>query len=312
MEEARLTVGQRLQPFLRTPQGIVSLALPFLLVAYFFLIHGFFEKNHGATVARWLTLTWNKRNELEHAWLVPPVILYLLFSQRKELLSLPFQPSAGWGLALLCFASLLFLASVRTLQPRLAVGALPFFLLAILCYHAGPRLARAAAVPFGLIYFTVPVPGLTQATNGLQLIATNIAYHLSQLVGVDLVRQGNNLMSSADKWGFDVAEGCSGLRSLLALTLVAAIYAYMTQKNLFKGLLVFASSVPLAIIANAIRVTTIIILAEYVSPKFAGGVYHDWAGFLFFLAVGLCGLLLVDRLVNPSATKVTVRRINKE
>ena len=64
--------------------------------------------------------------------------------------------------------------------------------------------------------------------------------------------------------------------------------------------------------ANAIRVATIIILAEYVSPKFAGGVYHDWAGFLFFLAVGLTGLLLVDKIVNLSATKVETVQIRSQ
>lgn len=306
------TVKAGLVQLLRTPVGVISVALPLVLFAYFFGFHGFFEANHGATVLRWLSLTWNERNELEHAWLVPPVIVYLLYSQRKTLLEGPYRPATGWGITLTAIAAFLFLASVRTLQPRLAVGALPIFLIGYTCFHAGLLTARSVTIPFGLIYFTVPVPGLTQATNGLQVFATAIAYHVGRLCGIDLIRQGNNLASTADKWGFDVAEGCSGLRSLLALTLVAAIYAYMTQKTLLKGLLVFASSIPLAIVANAIRVATIILLAEYVSPTFAGGVYHDWAGFLFFLAVGLSGLLLVDRIVNLSATKVTVRRITKE
>ncbi len=306
------TVRDGILQIARTPLGLASLVLPFCLLIYFFGFHGYFEKGHGATVIKWLTLSWNKGNELEHAWLVPPMIAYLVFAQRKDILKAPFAPSNRFGIALLLFAGFLFLASVRTLQPRLAVGALPLFVLAIVCYHVGTSSAKSLAVPLGLIYFTVPVPGLTQATNGLQLIATSIAFHISRLFGVALTQSGNQLSSASDKWGFDVAEGCSGLRSLLALTLVAAVYAFMTQKKPLKGLIVFASSVPLAIVANAIRVATIIILAEYVSPKFAGGIYHDWAGFLFFLAVGLSGLLLVDKIVNLSSTKVETRQIRSD
>ena len=293
-----------------TPAGALSLALPLLLLAYFFGFQEYFERAHGATVTKWLTGTWNKKNELEHAWLVPPIIAFLLFSQRKKFLSEPIQPdNRGW--ILLGIATLLFLASVRTLQPRLAVGAFPFFILGIVLLLLGYRSARTIAVPVGLIYFTIPVPGLTQATNGLQVLATKGAYHLSQLCGIDVIRTGNQLASATDKWGFDVAEGCSGLRSLLALTLVAAIYAYTTQRTVLKGFIVFLSSIPLAIIANAIRVATILILAEYVDPRFAGGIYHDWAGFLFFLVIGLAGIILIDKLANLSASKVATRQISK-
>lgn len=307
-----VSVGQSVGEFLRQPVGALAFALPLALITYFFGLHHYFEEAHGATVIKWLTQTWNKANELEHAWMVPPIVAYLLFNQRRSLLDGPVEPSARLGLFLLAVAAFFFLASVRTLQPRLAVGSLPIFVLAVVTFHVGVRTAKSIAVPLGLIYFTVPVPGLTQATNGLQLVATNIAFQISKLCGVAVTRSGNELASPTDAWGFDVAEGCSGLRSLLALTLVAAVYAYMTQKNPLKGLLVFASSVPLAIIANAIRVATIIILAEYVSPKFAGGVYHDWAGFLFFLAVGLTGLLLVDKLVNLNTSKVETTQIRRQ
>jgi exosortase len=186
-----------------------------------------------------------------------------------------------------------------------ALFSLPFLLFGSAWYLWGWTAARKLAFPFALIFFTIPVPGLTQATNSLQLLASKVAYTLSTALGADIVQAGNNLKSASDAWGFNVSEGCSGIRSLMALTLVSAVYAYLTQKTLWKGLVLFAASVPISIIANALRVTTIILIAEYGNADIAGGIYHDWSGFIFF-PLGLAGLILIDKILNPSS--IVVRR----
>lgn len=208
---------------------------------------------------------------------------------------------------------LFYFISIRGLQWRLAVGSLPLIVMGSALYLWGWNISKYLLVPLSLVYFAIPMPGLLQATNSLQLIATKTAYHLSTLLGLDLTIAGNEINSSdPDKWGFNVAEGCSGLRSLMALTLVGTLYAYTTQKRLWKGLVLFIATIPLAIVANALRITTIILIAEHISPSFAGGVYHDWSGFFFFLIFGLAGLVLVHYLLDWNTNRATTRRLIKQ
>jgi exosortase/archaeosortase family protein len=95
---------------------------------------------------------------------------------------------------------------------------------------------------------------------------------------------------------------------LVALTLVGAVYAHLTQRELWKKLVIFACSFPLAIIGNCLRVASILLFAEYIDPDIAGKAYHSGSGFLFFLVVGLAGLSLCDWLLNHAGRGRVVRR----
>ena len=94
----------------------------------------------------------------------------------------------------------------------------------------------------------------------------------------------------------------------MALVMISAIYAYYTQKELWKKAFLFACALPLALLANFLRIFTIIVLAEMGFSQFASGVWHDWAGLLFFFPIALTGLFLIDRLLNWKAHKKVVRR----
>ncbi len=300
--EVSSTLGPFLHRQLRTPATALAAFLILAALTLFYGIVPYFH--HSFSVAEWAWDAWNPKNDYEHARLIPLAILFLVWRGRKELAACPLRPAA-LGLIPVLFGILCFIAAVRTLQPRVALFGLPFVLFGGVLYLWGWHAARKLAFPFALIFFTIPVPGLTQATNGLQLLASKVAFSLSSVLGADVVQSGNNLASSSDAWGFNVSEGCSGIRSLMALTLVAAVYSYLTQKKLWKGLVLFAASVPIAIVANALRVTTIILIAEYGDAELAGGIYHDWSGFLFF-PLGLAGLILLDKALNPAG--IIVRR----
>ena len=184
---------------------------------------------------------------------------------------------------LVVIGALFFVAAVRTFQPRVALAGLPLILLGGLAWWRGWAAARLLAFPVFLLYFVIPVPGMIQATNGLQLLATKSAYHLSKLFGMNASLSGNDIFSvPVDKWNFNIAEGCSGVRSLMALMLVSAVYAHLTQKTLWKKFVLFACSVPLAILSNCLRVASILIVAEYFSADFAAKTYHEGSGFLVF------------------------------
>ena len=201
----------------------------------------------------------------------------------------------------------------RVHQIRTIIKQRALIILGAAVYVRGREFARILLFPAFLIYFGIPVPGMMQATNNLQLIASAGAYQIASLFGVDAVVRGNDIVSANDSWGFDVAEGSSGIRSLMALTLIAAIYAHLVHKSLWKKIALYLSAFPLAIVANVFRVASIIIIAEYGDAEFAGDLYHDYSGFIFF-PIGLAGLVLVSKLLDFSqhfsqrTVRVTQRR----
>jgi exosortase len=103
-----------------------------------------------------------------------------------------------------------------------------------------------------------------------------------------------------------VADPCSGLRSIMALTALTAVYAYLTQRTLLKKWLLFMASIPLAIIGNIARVTTIALMAEAFGQEVATGLYHDYSGFIFFpVSLGL--MILLGSFLNSDPKEVWFR-----
>ncbi len=255
------------------------------------------------SVFKWIWAVCGKKEyDYSHGRFIPFVMAFLIWRSRHKIAQAP-RRSDWWGLAIMVLGILFYIAAARTIQARIAAGSIPFIIYGLIAFIWGRHVARHFIFPLFLIYFAIPLPGLTQATNGLQLIATKTAYHLSSLLGADVVISGNYIKSATGAWGggadegFHIAEGCSGIRSLVALTLIAAVYGHLTQDALWKKIVLFAVSVPIAIVANSLRVTTIVLIAEYGSAEFAKATYHNWSGFLFF-PLGLAGLILVGLLIN--------------
>ena len=306
------TLRQHLRALRQRPLEILLLLIWTGLVVYFFGFHTAFGGQYSQSAITQLESAWNVETEYEHAYFIPLIILALLWWSRRKLASAPISKiGSRIGLGILLLGVLFYVAAVRTHHWRIAIGALTFVLFGSALYGMGWKVSKYLLFPILLVYLAIPIPGLLQRTSTLQLIATNAAFHTSSALGVDLLSAGNILQSTTDKWGFNVNEGCSGLRSLMALTLVGAVYAYITQSSLLRGLVLFLSSIPLAIAANALRIITIVLIAEFINPEFAGGSYHDWSGFLFFLACGLAGLMLVHRLLEAldySTSKKQIKR----
>lgn len=284
------------------PHAVLLLALVALLVGFYGLVPLF--GSHGTvSTLRWMWLSWNSENEMRHAVLIPLVSGYLIWKDRRKLAATPLD-GRTYGLLVVVFAALLFLASARTIQARLAVASIPFALFGCVLTLGGPRWGRLLFFPIFLLLFTIPVPALQQATNHLQILATTIAYHVTSLMGIDVIQSGTVLKSASDAWTFEIDEGCSGIRSLMALTLIAAVYAYLSGLVLWKKVVIFACALPLAVLTNAIRITTIVLIAHWGYPKLAAGLYHDYAPFLIFPIALVCLIGIHTALTLPERTIV--------
>jgi exosortase len=124
-----------------------------------------------------------------------------------------------------------------------------------------------------------------------------MAHHGSSLFGVETYVEGTVILPTKGDWKpLDIAGGCSGIRSLMALLMVSAAWAYIAKIAYWKKIILFLSAVPLAIIGNAMRITSIFVIAEYGNADFAVNTWHDWSGLLLFYPISLVMLLLIHSL----------------
>lgn len=146
------------------------------------------------------------------------------------------------GLLLFVPACILLMLSFRVGQPRVAMGALPLILLGGAWYLAGPQTARICAFPLLFFWLCIPLPSFQQATVELQIIATQFGHLGGSLFGVDTYLQGTNIRSTEGHWdAFNIAGGCSGMRSLMALIMLSAAWAYLSDLKFWKSACFFSA-----------------------------------------------------------------------
>jgi exosortase len=277
-----------------------------------------FEQRYGIdrsqSAVAWIWSAWNEENDFEHGPLFPLVILGLIV-YRMPALRAAVAPGHLWGLAAVFFGVLLYVAACRTLQPRVAMGALPFLMWGAALYFWGWQVARMLLFPLFFFWLAIPLPSFQQATVSLQLVAAKGAYFGAGLCGVDTLLNGTEIKAASGQWGpLEIAKGCSGIRSLMALLMISGAWAYVANISLWKRVLLFSSAVPLAIVGNVLRVTSICVVAEYGDAEWAVNTWHDWSGLLLFYPFSLMLLLGLHSMLEGglpwrAGKKREVRRV---
>jgi exosortase len=255
----------------RTRQAYIVLTAAALALCYASTLRGMFEQ-------------WSIDEDMSHGFVVPIVVLWIVWRERGRWQALPAEPS-GWGLALLAagagmqilaaFGGGLFAASVAFLVS--VAGAV--------LYLGGFVYLRAWAFPFLLALFMLPKLAIvySQVTFPLQLLASRIAAAMLGAVGVAVVREGNILDVAGHR--VSVQEACNGVRYLLTLAFIAVVYAYLADAKPWMRFALLAVVAPIAIFANALRVA-----ASGLVPALDAGTPHAVAGYLVFV---LCVAILI-------------------
>jgi exosortase len=150
----------------------------------------------------------------------------------------------------------------------------------LFCY--GQKALRAGASPllFLLLMVPLPAPLLNWIIQLLQQGSTQVAYYMFRAVGVPVFRQG--FLLSVPGVTIEVAKECSSIRSSMALLIICLLAAHLYLRTWWKGLLFVLLSLPLSVIKNGIRITTLTLLSLYVNPDFLWGNLHRKGGFFFF------------------------------
>ena len=273
---------------------------------------GFFRAfaNGSRSAAHWASEAWNSENNQEHSWFILPIAIWLVWHHREDLQRARKEPSNA-GLAWVLAGVLTFILAVRTLQPRIAIFALPLLIYGGVRYLWGRETGRVFIFPCLFLLFMVPIGGFVQGTVSLQLLVSSAVKWLSVLIGVRIESVGTTLHALDGSFNFDIAEGCSGIRSLMAMTTLSALYVHFTQRETWKQWVIFAGSIVFALIGNVGRVFSVVVVARFISEKIAGGLYHDYSGFVFFpVAVG--AMVGFAKLLNMDWKRVAADAVKPE
>jgi len=246
---------------------------------------------------RALWMTWSTNDTYSHGPLVPLVAIALVWWRRHELMALRPAPRPA-GLLVVAAGCALQIAGIRGDVLTLQGWSLIVVLFGAVLTLLGWPWARILAFPIGYLVFMLTWPPLfvNQMSFALKEVAVALSTRIAEGLGVVLQRDGMTLtLATGD---LRIEHPCSGLRSLLALLATGALFAHLLPAPWWKRLVLFLSAVPIAILANTLRLTLLILVGHYASVAQAGGFVHDLSGYLLY-AFALVSLLLVRSWLLP-------------
>jgi exosortase len=270
----------------------------------YFGIKGFMGMTFSA--AQWIAAGWNAENDQEHCWGIIPVSIALVLFRWREIVEMP-KRGENSGMWFVGAGVLLFVVGVRCTEARYTIFALPPLAYGVTRFLFGAALSRLVLFPAIFLFFMTPLGGVVQGTVPLQLLTAKAIQVLSSICGIPILVDGSSISSADGRFPpMEVAGGCSGIRSLMAMSTLAALYAYFTARGPVRGVILFGSSLLFAVIGNFARVFSVVLFARYVDPKTATGLYHDYSGLVFFpVAVG--AMVAFGALLNRDWEAVLAR-----
>ncbi len=242
-----------------------------------------------------LARQWDSDPDMGHGFFVPLVAGFIVWQKRGQLRALPLAPN-WWGLAVVLWAGLQLYIATLGAELFLARTAFVISLIGAVLLLGGAAWVRALGFPLFLLFFMVPIPTVVynSITFPLQLLASRVSTEALNLMQIPVLREGNVLELAEQK--LSVVEACSGIRSLLSLTFLSLVYGYFFESRTAMRVLLFFSTIPIAIVANASRVTLTGVLTEY-RPELAEGFFHTASGWVIFM-VALAILVLLHQILN--------------
>lgn len=236
---------------------------------------------YGHVLAR-LAIQWWSDPNFSHGFFVPAFSLFVVWKDRHQLRSLPSEPST-WGLPIILFSLCTLVVGVLGAELFLSRISLIFLAAGMIVFLHGSQVFRLLLFPLGFLILMVPIPAIVfnQVTLPLQLLASKLSAGLLPLLGVPVLREGNIINLPA--MPLEVADACSGIRSLLSLTTLAIMYGYLMEKRIKVRVILALASIPIAVAANALRIVGTGLLVQYWDPDKAQGFFHEFSGWLMFV-----------------------------
>ena len=230
-----------------------------------------------------LVRDWRVDENYSHGFLIPPLAAYLAWERRQELRAV--TPSGSWlGLVVVAGSVAVLLAGLLGAELFLSRIALLGTLVGGVLFILGWRYLKILIFPLGVLLLMIPLPAIifNQIVFPLQLVASRAGEATLIAAGIPVLREGNVMILANTT--LEVAQACSGIRSLVSLLTLAIVFGYFTDPRNGVRLAIALSAVPVAIIANALRVAGTGIAAHHYGAAAAEGFFHSFSGWIVFIA----------------------------
>lgn len=268
--------------------------LPYAIIAA--LLIAIYYRIAGKLVYDWYTLP-----DFSHGFLVPIFAGYLIWDKRKTLEATPVRQS--WrGIPLIVFAIVLLILGVYGVELFTTRMSFIFLMGGLIWTFFGSRMLRELRFPLLVLILAIPIPAIifNHITFPLQLLASRIASDILPMLGVPVLQEGNVIQLPVMK--LEVAEACSGIRSLMSLFALAVFYGYFLERTTKRRVILALASIPIAVAANVVRIVGTGLCVQYWDPDKALGFFHEFSGWVMFV-ISLCCLYLVHQvmeLISPT------------
>ncbi len=237
----------------------------------------------------WMLGSWIMNPYYSHGFLVLAVSLYLI---RKNVRGLNTN-NDPMGLVIFSIALLIHVFASIFDYDFISAVSFPFAIFGLIFTFYGAN-AKNLAFPILFLLFAVPYP-IYSVSNILEVISAKASAGLVGLLGIKAQTTGAEIHLS--RCSFVIGAPCSGIRSIIALLTVSALYCYLINDRIFVKCLLILAAVPLAIMANILRITIILLSAEFFGRDFALGIVHYASDLILFVIAVLC-LIGLRRCLN--------------
>ncbi|HEY1089617.1 MAG TPA: exosortase A [Burkholderiaceae bacterium] len=237
---------------------------------------------------------WERSETFAHAFLVPPITLWLIWRRRADLAQMTPRP-APWLLVPLALFALVWMLGEMAATNAVTQLMLVAMLITTAATIVGLQVARALAFPLLFLFFCVPIGEFMQPW--LMEHTANFTIAALRLCGVPVYREGLDFVIPTGRWS--VVEACSGVRYLIASLMVGTLFAYLSYHSLKRRLAFVAVAIVLPIVANWVRAWGIVMLGHFSGNKLAVGVDHIIYGWVFFGLIMLAMFMIGARWSQP-------------
>jgi len=254
-----------------------------------------------ADVVPGLVRQWGADADYSHGFFVAPLAAFFIWERRARLAALPARPHLA-GIGLLALSLCVFVAGRYGSELFLTRVSMIGVAAGLVLFLAGWAHLKVLAFPLAFLLLMIPLPAIVfnQLAFPLQMLASQLGETVISASGVPVLREGNVLLLPGR--ALEVAEACSGIRSLMSLFMLAVVLGYFTEHRAGPRIAIAIAAVPIAVIANATRVAGTGLASYWISPEAAEGFFHSFSGWLMFV-VALAGLLLVHRTFEVARSR---------
>jgi exosortase len=233
---------------------------------------------------------WYHDGNYSHGFLIIPLSIYLFYRQSKQFV-FPAKP-AKVGMVMLVIGCVGLIFGIAATEYFTTRFSLVLIVTSLAWYYLGTSNFRKTWFAFFFLLFMIPIPAIIyySATAPMQLFASKVTHAFLQVIGVPALRQGNIII--LPDYRLEVAEACSGLRSLVTLMALTSLYGYLRLPGKVVPVLLFLATFPIAIATNILRVATTALGAYTISTSLAESFLHEVSGAMVFITALILVIIL--------------------